>query len=53
MQMKIKDQSSAGEVLFNIEAGRLYSTLLKQNVTIEATVNARFNKRSTRRLMLR
>jgi hypothetical protein len=39
VQMKIKDQTSAGEVLFDIGAGRLYSTLLKQNVTIEATVN--------------
>jgi hypothetical protein len=39
MQMKIKDQSSDGEVLFNIAAGRLQSTSLKQNVTIEATVN--------------
>jgi hypothetical protein len=37
--MKIKDQSSDGEVLFNIGAGRLQSTSLKQNVTIEATVN--------------
>jgi hypothetical protein len=39
MQMKIKDQSSDGEVLFNIPAGRLQSTSLKQNVTIEASVN--------------
>jgi hypothetical protein len=39
MQMKIKEQSSDGEVLFNIAAGRLQSTSLKQNVTIEATVN--------------
>jgi len=39
MQMKIKDQSSDGEVLFNIAAGRLQSTSLKQNVTIEASVN--------------
>jgi hypothetical protein len=38
MQMKIKEQSSDGEVLFNIPAGRLQSTTLKQNVTIEATV---------------
>jgi Family of unknown function (DUF6263) len=34
--MKIKDQTSDGEVLFNIAAGRLQSTSLKQNVTIEA-----------------
>jgi hypothetical protein len=39
MQMKIKDQTSDGQVLFNIPAGRLQSTSLKQNVTIEATVN--------------
>jgi|tagenome__1003787_1003787.scaffolds.fasta_scaffold20899817_2 hypothetical protein len=39
MQMKIKEQTSDGEVLFNIPAGRLQSTTLKQNVTIEATVN--------------
>lgn len=39
MQMKIKEQSSDGEVLFNIAAGRLQSTSLKQNVTIEASVN--------------
>ena len=39
MQMKIKDQTSDGEVLFNIPAGRLQSTSLKQNVTIEASVN--------------
>jgi len=36
--MKIKDQTSDGEILFNIAAGRLSSTTLKQNVTIEATV---------------
>src|SRR3954466_6341854 len=39
VQMKIKEQTSDGEVLFNISAGRLQSTTLKQNVTIEATVN--------------
>jgi hypothetical protein len=38
MQMKIKDQSSDGELLFNIAGGRLHSTSLKQNVTIEASV---------------
>jgi Family of unknown function (DUF6263) len=36
LQMKIKEQSSDGEVLFNIKEGRLHSTVLKQNVTIEA-----------------
>ncbi|HEX5470516.1 MAG TPA: DUF6263 family protein, partial [Lacipirellulaceae bacterium] len=39
LQMKIKDQSSSGEVLFNIEAGRLHSTTLTQNVTIDGTVS--------------
>jgi hypothetical protein len=38
LEMKIKDQSSDGEVLFNVAAGRLHSTSLKQNVTIEAKV---------------
>jgi hypothetical protein len=38
-QMKIKDQTSDGEVLFNIPAGRLHLTSLKQNVTIEANAN--------------
>jgi hypothetical protein len=38
MQMKIKDQTSDGEVLFNIAAGRLQSTSLNQIVTIEASV---------------
>ena len=37
--MKIKEQTSDGEVLFNIPAGRLQSTSLKQNVTIEANAN--------------
>ncbi len=39
MQMKIKDQSSSGEVLFDIHAGRLHSTTLTQNVAIDATVS--------------
>jgi hypothetical protein len=34
--MSIKEQSSSGEILFNAAAGRLHSTLLKQNVTISA-----------------
>ena len=32
------EQSSDGEVLFNIDEGRLHSTTLEQNVTIDATV---------------
>jgi hypothetical protein len=34
--MSIKEQSSDGEVLFNIAAGRLQSTTLNQKVTIQA-----------------
>jgi len=36
LQMNIKDQSSDGEVLFDIKAGRMHSCTIKQNVTIEA-----------------
>ncbi len=39
LSMKIAEQSSDGEVLFNIEKGRLYSTTLQQKVTIDATAN--------------
>jgi hypothetical protein len=38
IQMKIKEQNSDGEVLFNVGAGRLQSTSLKHNVTTEASV---------------
>jgi hypothetical protein len=38
MAMKIAEQSSDGEVLFNIDKGRLYSTTLQQKVTIDASV---------------
>jgi hypothetical protein len=38
LSMKIADQSSDGEILFNIDKGRLYSTTLTQKVTIDATV---------------
>ncbi len=37
--MKIADQSSDGEVLFNVDKGRLTSTKLNQKVSIDATVN--------------
>jgi hypothetical protein len=40
MQMKIKEQKSDGEVLFNVRAGRLHSTTLTQNVTIEQMVGS-------------
>jgi hypothetical protein len=36
--MKIAEQSSDGEVLFNIDKGRLFSTTLQQKVTIDASV---------------
>ncbi|HEX3601627.1 MAG TPA: DUF6263 family protein [Lacipirellulaceae bacterium] len=39
LSMKIADQSSDGEVLFNIAKGRLSSTNLQQKVSIDATVN--------------
>jgi len=38
LSMKIVDQNSDGEILFNLSKGRLSSTTLKQNVTIEAKV---------------
>jgi hypothetical protein len=38
LSMKIAEQSSDGEILFNIDKGRLYSTTLTQKVTIDATV---------------
>jgi hypothetical protein len=34
-QAKIKEQNSSGEVLFNVEAGRLHSSKLEQKVSIE------------------
>ncbi len=38
MQMKVKDQNSEGEILFNMTAGRLSSSTLKQNVAMDVTV---------------
>jgi hypothetical protein len=38
LSMKIGEQSSDGEVLFNIDAGRLASTKLQQKVAIDATL---------------
>lgn len=38
LSMKIADQSSDGEILFNVAKGRLHATTLTQKVTIEATV---------------
>ncbi len=38
MQMKVKDQASEGEILFDIGAGRLSSSTLKQNVAMDVTV---------------
>ena len=39
LQWKIKEQTSDGEMLFNIAAGRLQSTSLTQNMKIEVTAN--------------
>jgi hypothetical protein len=38
VQMKVSDQNSSGEILFDVAAGRLHSTKLEQNVTIDVTV---------------
>ena len=38
LQMKIKEQSSDGEVLFNVDEGRLSSSTLEQNVKMDVTV---------------
>lgn len=38
MQMKVKDQKSDGEVLFNATAGRLGSMSVKQDMTMEIAV---------------
>jgi hypothetical protein len=36
LQMKVKEQRSDGEVLFNIKEGRLHTATMQQNVAIEA-----------------
>jgi hypothetical protein len=36
LQMKVKEQRSDGEVLFDIKAGRLHTAAMNQNVAIEA-----------------
>lgn len=41
VSMKVVDQNSDGEILFNISKGRLSSTTLRQNVTIEASAAGR------------
>ncbi len=38
MQMKVNEQKSEGEILFNIDAGRLSSSTLKQDVAMDVTV---------------
>jgi hypothetical protein len=38
VQMKVSEQESSGEILFNIAEGRLHSTKLDQKVTIDLTV---------------
>ena len=42
--MKITEQDSDGEVLFNVEEGRLHSSTLKQNVTIDMTAGGQAMK---------
>ena len=39
MQMKVKEQKTDGEVLFNEDAGRLHSMSIKQNMTLDVRVN--------------
>jgi Family of unknown function (DUF6263) len=41
VSMKIAEQSSGGEVLFNIEKGRVYTTVLQQNLLVDATAGGR------------
>ncbi|MEX2309282.1 MAG: DUF6263 family protein [Pirellulales bacterium] len=38
LQMKIGEQSSDGEVLFNVDEGRLHTSTLNQNLTLDITV---------------
>ncbi len=38
VQMKVTDQSSEGEVLFNVDEGRLHTSKFKQNVTLDVSV---------------
>jgi hypothetical protein len=40
-QLKIKEQTSDGEMLFNIAAGRLQSTSLTHNLVVEANENGK------------
>lgn len=44
VQMKISEQSSDGEVLFNVEEGRLRSSTLNQKVTIDVTAGGQAMK---------
>jgi Family of unknown function (DUF6263) len=44
VKMEIAEQSSEGEVLFNIKEGRLHSSELKQNVTIDVTAGGQAMK---------
>jgi len=37
LSMKIADQKSDGEILFNVDKGRLYTTMLTQNVAIDTS----------------
>ena len=46
-QVKISEQESDGEILFNVAEGRLDSSKLEQHVTIDQPAAAR--RRSTRK----
>ena len=35
MEMKMKDQKTDGEVLFDVEAGELHSMSINQNITLD------------------
>jgi hypothetical protein len=37
LQMKVAEQDSSGEILFNVDAGRLHSSKLEQDVSIDVT----------------
>jgi hypothetical protein len=44
VQMKISEQSSDGEILFNVEDGRLHTSRLTQDVTLDITASGQSMK---------
>jgi hypothetical protein len=44
VQMKVTEQTSEGEVLFNVDEGRLHTSKLKQNVTLDVAVGGQSMK---------